>query len=125
VPHMTVLVPVYVFSTIGSCTLIFFMRKDNPQYRCLGASGSVTGVIFAAIVFNPAMTVFFYAIPIPGPVFAVVYILLSIYMMKASGDGISHEAHIGGAIAGFAAAALLAPSGLVPLADRVKGLIGM
>lgn len=124
-PEMQMLLPVYFVSTLGSLALIFALRRNDPNYRCLGASGSITGVIFAAIVMNPAMTVYFYGIPIPGPLFAVGYLGISIYFMKAGRDGISHEAHIGGAIAGFAAAAFLNPAGLAPLTDRIKGLIGM
>lgn len=111
----------YVISGLGADLLVLAFQKSNPDYRALGASGSVSGILFAAIVLEPAMNVFFIfvPVPIPGPVFAVLYLLLSFYLMKQS-DGISHEAHIGGAVTGFVFAALLGPNGLSPLILRIQ-----
>lgn len=38
---------------------------------------------------------------IPGYIFGFVYLLFSIYGMKAKSDNIGHVAHFGGAIGGF------------------------
>jgi len=113
---------VYILSAVGADLLTFLLRRNDPGYACLGASGSVTGVIFAAIVLNPYMNIFFFLIPIPipGPIFALLYIALSLYFMKQEGAGISHESHIGGALAGFAIAALLSERGLGPLLERIR-----
>ena len=108
---------VYLAAGMGADALIYILRREDPRYRCLGASGSVVGVIFAAIVFRPEMNIFmfFIPIPIPAPIFAIGYILISLYMMRQEGGGVSHEAHIGGAICGFLAGALLSDTGLDPL----------
>src|SRR5689334_402852 len=102
---------IYVSAGILSTLFVYYMHRADPRYRALGASDSVTGIIFAAIVLAPEMSVyfFFFPCPIPAPVFAVAYIALSTYLMRRGGGRISHEAHIAGAAAGFLLAGLLAP----------------
>ncbi|MCB1308948.1 MAG: rhomboid family intramembrane serine protease [Leptospiraceae bacterium] len=111
---------VILFSAMGSDLLIYLMRKNDPDYRCLGASGYVSGVVFAAIVFFPTISIWF----IPGPLYALLFVGISIYMMRTGGGGISHEGHIGGAIAGFVAAILLYDDGLPPIFVWLLRLIG-
>jgi membrane associated rhomboid family serine protease len=65
----------------------------------------------------------FLPIPIPGPIFAIAYLALSFYLARQGGDGISHEAHIGGALAGLAVTAFMAPSGLEPVFMELKRLL--
>ena len=115
---------IYLLSGLAVDLIIFVLRSGNPGYRCLGASGSVSGIVFAGIVYDPHMSVFFFLlpIPIPGPIFALLYIALSIYLMRHGQDNISHEAHIGGSLAGFVGAALLSPEGIGPLWQRILEL---
>jgi membrane associated rhomboid family serine protease len=40
-------------------------------------------------------------IPIPAYLFGILYLLYSIYGMKAKNDNIGHTAHFGGAIGGY------------------------
>ncbi len=117
------LIWVYLAGWLGADLVVLLLRHRNPRYRALGASGAVSGVIFAAIVFQPSLDVYVFFIPIgiPGPIFAVLYVLLSIYLARQEGGGIGHEAHAGGAVAGFVAGALFAPRGLVPLWERLTG----
>jgi membrane associated rhomboid family serine protease len=84
----------------------------------------VSGIIFAAIVLVPGMSLYFYFIPvpIPAPLFAVGYILVSTFLMRRGGGHISHEAHIAGAISGLLLAGLLAPEGFRPLVDGILHL---
>ncbi|MGY8925757.1 MAG: rhomboid family intramembrane serine protease [Flavobacteriales bacterium] len=84
-------------------TLIPYMRnQDNPKYRSLGASGAVSAVIFAAIIWNPSMQLglMFIPIPIPAYIFGPLYLLYEFYADKKGNSGIAHDAHIGGAIFG-------------------------
>lgn len=113
---------IYIFSGMGSMALVYLMRKNDPSYKCLGASGSVVGILFASIVFQPEMTIrLFFAIPIPAPIYAILYLVVSSYLMKSSLGGISHEAHVGGAILGFVSAVIVSPYGLTPFIETVKG----
>lgn len=120
------LILIYFISGIGAYLLILFVHAKNPLYRSLGASGSISGIIFASIVFDPSINIMFlfFPVPIPGPIFAVGYILISYYLMKQQGGNVSHEAHIGGAIVGFVLAIFLSPYGIDPLLERVTNMIG-
>lgn len=111
---------VYALAGLGSDLVVFALRKDDPTYRCLGASGSVFGIMTAAVVLDPGTSVmlFFVPIPIPGPVFLLAYAVISVVLIaQKRRGGISHEGHLGGAILGLAVTALLAPRGLDPLVE--------
>jgi membrane associated rhomboid family serine protease len=110
---------IYVLAGLGSDLVVFALHRDDATYRCLGASGSVFGVVAAAVVLDPSTSVvfFFVPVPIPGPVFLLGYGVISIVLIaRQRRDGISHEGHLGGALLGLAVTALLAPRGLEPLA---------
>ena len=85
----------------------------------------MTGIIFAAIVLLPGMSVYFFfvPVPIPAPLFAVGYIVISTYLMRRGRGHISHEAHLVGAISGLLLAGLLAPEGFGPLLQRIQDLL--
>ena len=67
------------------------------------ASGAVSAVIFAAILWNPRMRLSFFFIPIgiPAYIFGPLYLAFEFYMDKRGGSGIAHDAHIGGAVFGI------------------------
>jgi membrane associated rhomboid family serine protease len=109
---------IYVVAGLGSDLVVFALRRDDPSYRCLGASGSVFGIVMAAVVIDPTTSIvfLFVPVPIPGPVFMAIYgIVSTVLIARNQRDGISHEGHLGGAIAGLAVTVLLAPRGLSPL----------
>jgi membrane associated rhomboid family serine protease len=91
------------------------MHKNDLNYRAIGASGAVTGVLYSAILLNPSMSLYLYFIPIPIPayIFGIGYLLFSIYGMKAKRDNIGHTAHFGGAIGGYLITILRVPSMLI------------
>lgn len=109
---------IYAVAGLGSDLVVFALRRDDPTYRCLGASGSVFGIVMAAIVIDPTTSVvlFFVPVPIPGPIFMLGYALIAVVLIAQKRRGrISHEGHLGGAIAGLALGGVLAPRGLDPL----------
>ena len=116
---------IYVSAGIFSTLFVYYLHRADPRYRALGASDSVTGIIFAAIVLLPEMSVYFFfvPVPIPAPLFAVGYIVLSTYLMRRGGGHISHEAHVAGAISGLLLGGLLAPGGFGPLLHRIQHLL--
>jgi membrane associated rhomboid family serine protease len=116
---------IYVSAGIVSTLSVYYLHRADPGYRALGASDSVTGIIFAAIVLMPGMSIYFFFVPVPlpAPLFAIGYILLSTYFMRRGGGHISHEAHIAGAISGLLLAGLLAPDGFSPLLHRIQSLV--
>jgi membrane associated rhomboid family serine protease len=116
---------IYASAGIVSTLFVYYLHRADPRYRALGASDSVTGIIFAAIVLMPGMNVYFFVVPvpIPAPLFAVCYLVLSTYLMRRGGGHISHEAHLAGAISGLLLAGLLAPRGFGPLLRRIQNLL--
>src|ERR671919_1817724 len=109
---------IYALAGLGSDLVVFALRKDDPTYRCLGASGSVFGIMAAAVVLDPSTSVMLLIVPvpIPGPVFLLGYGVISLVLIaQKRRDGISHEGHLGGALLGVAVTVLLAPRGLEPL----------
>jgi membrane associated rhomboid family serine protease len=77
----------------------------------VGASGAVTGVLYAAILLQPDMRLALMFIPIPFPayVLGIAYLLYSIYGMKNRLGNIGHSAHFGGAVGGYLATLLFKP----------------
>ncbi|MEO8516107.1 MAG: rhomboid family intramembrane serine protease [Flavobacterium sp.] len=94
---------IYIGSLLCGSLLTLFFHQNDYSYRAVGASGAVTGILYAAILINPEMSLYLYFIPIPIPayVFGIAYLLYSIYGMKAKNDNIGHTAHFGGAIGGY------------------------
>jgi len=101
---------IYFGSLIGGNLLSLLINKDNSRYTALGASGAVSGIIFASVALkNVSIYMFFIPIPIPGWVYALLYTAYSIYGIKAKRDNIGHEAHLGGGVTGMLLATILAP----------------
>lgn len=118
---------VYVLAGIGCNFVVYALRKNDPSYRCLGASGSVLGIVTAAVVLDPTISVafLFVPIPIPGPVFMLGYVLVSLYLIsRNTRGGISHEGHMGGALAGLVVTGLLSPAGFDPLIQWTARALG-
>ena len=68
----------------------------------VGASGAVSAVLFTAIFMSPWQRIYlFAAIPIPGIVFGVLYLIYCQYMARRGGDRVNHGAHFYGAVYGF------------------------
>lgn len=81
-------------------TVVFYSHEYN--YTAVGASGAVTGILYAAILLYPDMLIgIFGIIPMPAYVFGVLYLLYAIYGMKSRNDNIGHSAHFGGALGGY------------------------
>lgn len=101
---------VYFGSLIFGSLLTMLFHKEDYSYSAVGASGAVTGVLYSAILLQPNMMLgIFFIIPIPAYLFGILYLLYSIYGMKAKNDNIGHTAHFGGAIGGYVITLLKEP----------------
>jgi len=89
----------------------YYKQKNNPEYACLGASGAISAVLFAAIVFFPDQSLFIIPIPvpIPAPLFGIGYLAYTWYAARNPHGRINHDAHLGGAITGLVYVALIEP----------------
>jgi membrane associated rhomboid family serine protease len=94
----------YVASLFFCLLPTYNKNKNNHYYRSLGASGAVSAVIFAGILFDPTrkMGVIFLPFYLPGFIFGPLYLLISSYLDKRGGGNINHSAHIWGALFGVA-----------------------
>lgn len=102
---------IYFGSMIIGSVLTYYIHKDEPYYSAIGASGAVMGIIYCAILLYPENSILLFgAIPIPGYIFAFLYLAYSIYGMKGKYDNIGHTAHLGGAIGGLVFTLLIRPS---------------
>lgn len=93
----------YLVALVVSDLGTYLKHRNDPQYASLGASGAISAVLFAAIVYFPWMKLFIIPIPlpIPAPLFAVGYVAYSWYSAKHSRGRINHDAHLGGALFGL------------------------
>ena len=92
----------YFASLIGGNLLALYIHRNHSDYSAIGASGAVTGLVFASIGLFPGMEIGFILLPIfiPAWLFGIAYVLYSIYGIKTKKDNIGHEAHLGGGIVG-------------------------
>jgi membrane associated rhomboid family serine protease len=102
---------IYVGSLVFGSLLTMLFHKNDYSYRAVGASGAVTGVLYSAILLQPDMMLgIFFIIPMPAYLFGILYLLYSIYGMRAKNDNIGHTAHFGGAIGGYMITLIKEPS---------------
>lgn len=96
----------------------YLRHKNNPSYMALGASGGVSAVVFACILFAPWQNLYLYAaIPIPQILAGAGYLYYSWYKDKNSNDNIGHMAHFAGAIWGFVITIVMRPDLLTRFID--------
>jgi membrane associated rhomboid family serine protease len=114
---------IYFVSLLGGNLLALWLQWRNLEYRALGASGAVSGVVYGYILFFPDSHIYLLLIPfgIPAWIFGIAYIFISVYGMRRAYGNIGHEAHLGGALAGLLATLAVVPQLMV---ER-QGLIGL
>ena len=97
--YVVLYVTAIAVSTVGDLV----KYRNNINYNAVGASGAVSAVLFSSILFEPRMGIFIYLIPIPVPgyVFAPLYLLYCWYMARRNLDNIGHTAHFWGAVYGL------------------------
>lgn len=92
----------YFLGLIASDLPTYIKQKDNYNYHSLGASGAVSAVVFAAVVFSPWSGIYLYgALKISALAYAILYIFYCVAMSKRGGDNINHDAHLWGSLFGF------------------------
>jgi membrane associated rhomboid family serine protease len=98
----------YVLGLSASSLFDYFKHRNNWSYNALGASGAVSAVLFAAILFNPTQILLLYGIiPMPAVIGGGLYLVYSYYMARKGADNIGHDAHFWGAIWGISFTAAL------------------
>jgi membrane associated rhomboid family serine protease len=100
---------IYFGSVIGGNLLSLYVHRHH-EYAAYGALGGVCGVIFAYLLLFPGAGVaLYFALPIPGWLYGIGFILGAFVGLKNARDNIGHDAHLGGATVGLLIAAALEP----------------
>ena len=101
----------YLGSLFCAHALTYIQHRGNSGYSAVGASGAISGILFAYVLFAPFNLIYFFGIlPVPAIVFAFLFVGGSIYAIKTNRImGIAHEAHLGGALGGVILTILLEP----------------
>ncbi|MBL0913458.1 MAG: rhomboid family intramembrane serine protease [Bacteroidia bacterium] len=93
---------IYFASLLLGNLLALVLNKNNDNYSAVGASGAVSGVLFATIALSPSTKLYlFFALGMPAWIYGVGYMLYTIYGIRSRAGNIGHEAHLGGALAGI------------------------
>lgn len=100
---------IYFGSLMGGSLLALYLHKNHSDYRAVGASGAVSGIVFSAIFIAPFAWIRVYLIPMPALLFGLIYTIYSIYGIKSQKDDIGHDAHLGGGIIGMLLTGFCAP----------------
>jgi membrane associated rhomboid family serine protease len=90
----------YIGAVIFANIPTYLKRKDDYNYRSLGASGGVCAVLFAFVLLRPWATLQVFFIPVPAIIYAGLFLVYSWYMSKRGGDNVNHDAHFWGALFG-------------------------
>ena len=99
---------IYFGSMILGNLFSLLIYKNQPWYSAIGASGAVSGIIFASIAMAPnEIRVNF----LPGWIFGTLYFGYSVYMMlrPKQWDNMGHSAHLGGAFFGLVYSIVMNP----------------
>jgi membrane associated rhomboid family serine protease len=114
-------ITLYVVGLVLSEARTYSKHRDHPEYASLGASGAISAVLFASIVYFPGMSLYvmFIPVPIPAPLFGVGYLLYCWYAGKRAEGHINHDAHLDGAMAGLLFVAVTNPSAYAGLLHLV------
>ncbi|HEV2608534.1 MAG TPA: rhomboid family intramembrane serine protease [Xanthomonadaceae bacterium] len=109
----------YLLGLIVSILPTYFQHRNDENYRSLGASGAVSAVLFAFILFQPWAMIYVFFLPLPAIVYAVLYVGYTIWANRRGGGRINHSAHLWGAAYGIAFVLVLKPEVLSLFVERL------
>lgn len=114
----------YLGGILFSNIYALIKQRKNFFYNSVGASGAVAAILFASIFFDPWNMIYFFGIlPIPGIIFAALYLIYSYQMSMKQKDNVAHDAHFLGAVFGFIFPILINPILFETFLDKLFRLI--
>lgn len=117
---------VYLLAICVSVIPTFEKHKHDSWYNGVGASGGVSAIMFAFVLFMPVEKICLYAIIcLPGIVWAIIYLGYSAYMGRRGGDNVNHDAHFWGAAFGFIFPILMKPALFMAFINQIRAAIGL
>ncbi|MEO6230466.1 MAG: rhomboid family intramembrane serine protease [Ferruginibacter sp.] len=91
-------------AALGVCLIPTYIKhKNDYYYRSLGASGAVSAVVFASILFRPLgyMGLIFIPVYMVSFLFGFIYLAITYFLDKSGKGNINHSAHLWGSLFGM------------------------
>jgi len=115
----------YLVGIIVSDIPTFLKHRNSSSYNSLGASGGVSAVLFAAILFAPTMTIsLYFFIKMKAFIFGILFLGYSFYEAKKGTSYVNHSAHMYGAIFGMVFMAIVYPASVPGFFAQIGEWIG-
>lgn len=110
----------YMSALVVSALQTYAKQKNNESYKACGASGAVSAVLFALVLYAPWGIVYVkFIIPVYFVLFAAGYLIYSYYMNRKGGDNVAHDVHIAGALYGVAFTLITHPESLSFFLEKI------
>lgn len=111
----------YLAGIIISDIPTLIKHRNDRNYNSLGASGGVSSIVFAAIMFSPLQKIYIFFIPIgiPGFIFGGMYLAYSYYEARQNRGNVNHDAHFYGALFGVLCMILIYPPVLPQFIEQI------
>jgi membrane associated rhomboid family serine protease len=110
----------YLSAIVISDLPVAIKRKNDFNYNSLGASGAVSAMVFASILYFPLNDICLYGIfCLPGFILGVIYVVYSYYQGRNMSDNINHEAHLYGAIYGAIFGIIVYPAAAMDFVNQI------
>ncbi|MDF0692277.1 rhomboid family intramembrane serine protease [Aquirufa ecclesiirivi] len=114
----------YVTAIVAADLPTYFKQSKNSHFNSLGASGAVSAVIFAGILFFPTEKIYLFGIlGIPGFIYAGLFTWYSIAMDRRGRDYVNHSAHLYGGLYGLVFVTLMYPKVWLTFVEQVKAML--
>lgn len=114
------LVGFYLVAILVSDIPSFLKHRNDPGYNSLGASGGVSAVIFATILYSPLTSIcLYFALCVPGFIFGALYLAYSYYESRRGVGNVNHDAHFYGALFGIIFMIVVYPPSLTNFFQQV------
>ena len=115
----------YLLAILVSDLPTYFKQRNNVYFNSLGASGAVSAVIFAGIMFFPTEKIYLFGVVgIPGFIYAGLFTWYSIAMDRKGRDYVNHSAHLYGGLFGVLFITLLRPSTWIDFIQQIMSMLG-
>jgi len=102
----------YASAIIAAIIPTYLQHRNDRNYRSLGASGGVSAVLCAFILFRPWSTIYVFVLPVPAILYAVAYFGWTYFQNQQQRSNVNHSAHLWGAVYGVAVTLIIEPRAL-------------
>jgi membrane associated rhomboid family serine protease len=101
---------IYISAIVVADLPDLIRHRHNPGYSSVGASGAISAVVAGAAISDPNLEVLLFFIPglaVPGVVYALGYLAISLYFDYRGNGRVAHLAHAAGTVYGLVIVVLI------------------